>query len=492
MTDGSNVNHYHETKMTAICKILWAFYCCLFAITCAASEETKKSETEVEVLAPLPEHWQKMKIQEPIFGGSVHVVEVGTKHKPTIVLVHGLGYSGLRDWLDVIPHLEADYHVVALDLPGFGESDPTSIQLAPVRYAQLLKWLIPQFSKEKVIIMGHSMGGAISLRFASEYPHMLKRLIMVDTAGVLHRSVFVRHMTKMPDRYEWIAKYQQRFNFIDSAVGKVNRFLNRVSGTVLNQLDKLPDPTLVLMRNEFAQKYVYKDRPTLNAAIGLINEDFSQAIHKFAIPTHIIWGEQDRVAPLRTGELLQFRLNDAELHVIKDAGHVPMKDKTSEFLLALNQALQRLPINTPVLKRPTTQLRDLVCQGQNDQVYSGHYANVYIRDCKYITLKDISADGILIERSEVTMQNINVASDTVALDINSSFSTITNAILQGQTGLQVQDSTVDMAGATLITSQQSINVLKDSLLYLSVSQVKQGGKNEFLHGMSQGDRFNIK
>lgn len=69
-------------------------------------------------------------------------------------------------------------------------------------------------------------------------------------------------------------------------------------------MNKLLAPTLVLMQSEFAQKYVYKDRLTLNPAIGLINEDFSHAIDKLLLPNHIIWGEW-----------LYFHLANAELNI---------------------------------------------------------------------------------------------------------------------------------------------------------------------------------
>tara|TARA_R110002167_G_scaffold66552_3_gene188327 strand:+ start:926 stop:2356 length:1431 start_codon:yes stop_codon:yes gene_type:complete len=469
------------------------FFCCFFAINSFAQEKENSDDALQQTLAPLPAHWQQSRINEPIFGGIVHVIETGKKHKKAIILVHGLGYSGLRDWLDIIPQLESDYHIIALDLPGFGESDPTSLQLAPQRYAQLLQWLIPQFSSQKVTVIGHSMGAAISLRFASEFPNMVERLIMVDTAGVLQRSVFVRHMTQMPDRYEWLAKYQQRFNFIDTAVSRFNRFINSVSGSVLSQMDKLPDPTQVLLQNKFAQKYVYKDRPTLNAAIGLINEDFSQAIDKLLVPTHIIWGEYDRVAPLRTGELLQFHLDNAELNVIQDAGHVPMKDKPTEFMQKLNYALNNPPIKRQHLTYIESEdLATLTCNNQNDRSFSGHYDFVYISGCKYITLSNLTAKQIYIENSDVTMQQVVVQSDNLTMEVNNSFVTMTNVRLQGKTALKVKGSTVDAAGAEFTGSKHPIQVVADSLLYLSVSHQYYNGKLQYLHGMSEGNVYDLR
>lgn len=467
-----------------------------FFIAISSYAQDKKDSEEVvqsTTLQPLPSHWQQSRINEPVFDGVVHVVETGQKHKETIILVHGLGYSGLRDWSDVIPQLESEYHIIALDLPGFGESDPTSLQLAPRRYAQLLKWLIPQFSSQKVILIGHSMGAAISLRFASQFPEMVERLVMVDTAGVLHRSVFVRYMTQMPDRYEWLARYQQQFDFVDTAVSRFNRFIDRVSGSVLNRLDRLPDPTQVLLQNEYAQQYVYKDRPTLNAALGLINEDFSEAIDSLVVPTHIIWGEFDRVAPLRTGEILQSQIIHAELNVIHEAGHVPMKDKPAEFMRKLNYALNNLPFKTPHSNTlETEQLPTLTCNNQNERSYSGHYAFVYISGCRYINLTDLYAEQIYIENSDVTMQQVVAKSDSLTMEVIDSFVTMTNVQLQGETALRVAGSTLDAAGSEFTGLTRPIQVVSDSLIYLSVSRQYHNDKFQYLHGMSQGNSYNLR
>ncbi|MEP1448054.1 MAG: alpha/beta hydrolase [Paraglaciecola sp.] len=472
-------------------KVVFVYF--VIAYNSYAQDKTDGNEVVQAPIEPLPVHWQQSRINEPVFDGVVHVVETGKKYKKTIILVHGLGYSGLRDWLGVIPQLESEYHVIALDLPGFGESDPTSLQLAPRRYAQLLKWLIPQFSTQQVTLIGHSMGGAISLRFASEFPEMVERLVMVDTAGVLHRSVFVRHMTQMPDRYEWLAKYQQQFDFVDTAVSRFNRFIDRVSGSMLSRLDRLPDPTQVLLSNEYAQQYVYKDRPTLNAAIGLINEDFSQALDSLAVPTHIIWGEFDRVAPLRTGEILQSKITHAELNIIHEAGHVPMKDKPNEFMRKLNYAL-----NSPPSKKQnsntveTKQLPTLTCNNQNERSYSGHYAFVYISGCRYVTLSDLYAEQIYIENSEVTMQHVVGKSDSLTMEVIDSFVTMTNVRLQGETALRVKGSTVDAAGSEFTGATLPIQVVSDSLIYLSVSSQHYKGEFQYLHGMSQGNSYKLR
>ena len=457
-------------------------------------ESSTAAETSIpKVVEPLPSHWRQLHIDEPVFGNTVRVVETGLQHAKTLVLIHGLGSNGLLDWKTVIEQLEHNYHIVALDLPGFGQSDSTSLQLAPQRYAKLLLWLIPQFTQQKMTVIGHSMGGAISLRFAAEHPELVDKLIMVDTAGVLQRSVFVRHMTLMPDTYDFLGDYQQRFDLLDSAVKKVNHLLDKWSGILLKQLDKLPDPTQVLLENPVAQQYIYKDRPTLNAALGLIYEDLSDAITKLSVPTHIIWGENDRVAPLRTGKLLQFQLQQAELSIIKDAGHVPMHDQPQLFMQQLTYAL-----DTPPAKKHTQNiaatgpLSSLFCNKQNDFSYTGHFEQIYINNCQHIKLINVSANSIVIKGSSVNLQQVEVNTEALALDVDNATVTLTNTTLRGSTALRVNNSTIDAAGVAFIATHHPIKIINNALLYFSISHSQVAGKYRGLHGMSLGNELTVR
>ena len=337
------------------------------------------------------------------------------------------------------------------------------------------------------------MGGAISLRFAAEYPEMVDKLIMVDTAGVLQRSVFVRHMTLMPDTYDWLEGLQQHITLVDSAVKKVNQLLDKWSGSLLKQLDKLPDPSHVLLENAIAQEYIYKDRPTLNAALGLIYEDLADAIAKLAVPTQIIWGAKDRVAPLRTGKLLQFQLAQAELNVIEDAGHVPMQDRQQEFMQRLTYALNNTPVKKPIhMAAPAGQLGSLLCNKQNNLTYSGNFEQIHINNCQHIELIDVTANSIVITHSSVNMQQVVIDSEGVALNADNATVTLTNATLKGNTAMRVNNSTIDAAGVGFIASTKAIEVIDNSLLYFSICHSQVAGKISPLHGMSLGNELVLK
>ncbi|RLA50749.1 MAG: hypothetical protein DRQ98_12425, partial [Gammaproteobacteria bacterium] len=153
-------------------------------------------------------HWanlgQELWVEDPIFNGKLHLVEAGQQNSQTILLIHGLGYRGMLDWEQVFPELSDTYHVLAIDLPGFGSSDKQQVQYAPQKYARLINWVVSQYAHDSVIVIGHSLGGAVSLRFAHDYPEQVSRLIMVDTAGVLQRTVFIKYLAKVPVTYEWL------------------------------------------------------------------------------------------------------------------------------------------------------------------------------------------------------------------------------------------------------------------------------------------------
>ena len=135
---------------------------------------------------------------EPIFQSEIFVLQTGQENTATILLIHGLGQVGSKDWLNVIPALEKNHHVLALDLPGFGHSATPPGRYSPTNYAKLIHWLTSNYAKGKVIVVGHSMGGAIALRYASNFPDDINRVVLVDAAGILQRTAFIKHTAKIP------------------------------------------------------------------------------------------------------------------------------------------------------------------------------------------------------------------------------------------------------------------------------------------------------
>src|SRR5260370_3740729 len=128
------------------------------------------------------------RIDEPVFGGQMVVYEAGRGNAREILLVHGIGDEAARDFRDHIAWLKKSFHVVAVDLPGFGASDKANVLYSPGNYARVLKHVAGRFMHGPFALVGHSMGAVVSLRYAAAYPDDVLRLAVVDAPGGLHSS----------------------------------------------------------------------------------------------------------------------------------------------------------------------------------------------------------------------------------------------------------------------------------------------------------------
>src|SRR5690606_30019903 len=145
---------------------------CLGGISAAARAQSTPAAL------PEPTYWRLHFVEEPILGSKMRVLRVGDRNKPAMVLVHGLGQNGLRDWQSLIEHLRHDFYIIAPDLPGFGQSGNGSGRLSPENFARLLHWLVRDEGLRDIHLVGHSMGGAVALYYAAQYPQTLSKLTL--------------------------------------------------------------------------------------------------------------------------------------------------------------------------------------------------------------------------------------------------------------------------------------------------------------------------
>ncbi|MDQ2077872.1 alpha/beta fold hydrolase [Marinimicrobium sp. ABcell2] len=452
-----------------------AWLCLLVSLVFPGFAAAKLSDLFLAEASPvsgeLPSGWQAGYVKEPVFNGRMLVVEAGHEHSQTVILVHGLGQNGYQDWKKVMPVLAQSYHVIAMDLPGFGYSDKSSGRYSPTQYARLLHWLYEQTGREQVSLIGHSMGGAVALRFASSFPDLLDNLVLVSVAGVLERSAFLHHRSEnslnlepLPDSVRQHAEYR----------------LRRLSGKVLDLANQLPGPR-ELLQSDTVWNAVLKDSPNSNAALALIDENFNGVLNQISVPTLIVWGSEDPVAPLRTGRLLRAQIPDSELLIFDGTGHVPMarsvkfNQDVMDFLTG-----NRLPRQeAAAFEGP---LEDLTCRGLNGVRYRGHYRTVRLINCRGIHLEDIHAQQIELVSSEATFLNVTVESEDVALKATGSAVKITNGTLAGEVGISAAHSRLDMAGVKVRGRESALVVNGASRLVFSISELHEPQGVTRVHG----------
>ncbi|MCG7520900.1 alpha/beta fold hydrolase [Ruegeria sp. Ofav3-42] len=116
----------------------------------------------------------------PVQGGSIHYVEKGDPTKQTIVLIHGLAGQLQHFTYAMVDLLAKDYHVIALDRPGCGYSTRETADLAHLpQQGRMIQEFLDAKGISNAVLVGHSLGGAVSLAIALDYPEKTRALALL-------------------------------------------------------------------------------------------------------------------------------------------------------------------------------------------------------------------------------------------------------------------------------------------------------------------------
>ena len=123
-------------------------------------------------------------------GLKIKYYEHGKGNKRHILFIHGLGASSLI-WRDIPQALSEQFHTIAVDLIGFGKSDkPPELEYTIRYFSQFIKSFLRQIEindNEKIIIVGHSLGGYIAAEYAIENKDQIDKLVLIDSSGMLNQ-----------------------------------------------------------------------------------------------------------------------------------------------------------------------------------------------------------------------------------------------------------------------------------------------------------------
>jgi pimeloyl-ACP methyl ester carboxylesterase len=423
--------------------------------------------------ADVPPGFRAEMIEAPVFGGQAFVVEGGKQNGPLVVLIHGLGENGCRDFYPVFPALAEDYHVMAVDLPGFGRSTHGTDLYSPERYAQFIRAVVRQRYSGPFNLVGHSMGGAISLMYASRFPGDLQRLFLVDAAGFLHRKAFVNFA---------VSAGLDRILGVFSGAGKeLFDTALQAAALAIGPVPTTPEPDF-LLKSDLLRSSVL-GTPTRIAALATMLENFAPAIADVRTPTWILWGKNDGVASVRTAKILERRLPLAQLQVLESSGHDPMSSApaaVSRFLLD-GLAAYSTAAPGPTLLLPSGELKPGRCEGKSGVRFAGEYSDIEIVGCQDVRLEGVRSGAIRIQDSVVTIEGTRAGSSGTALDVKNSRVEITASDFAGDVALESSAGEIDLAGVTLEGKSKSVHVARSSRLIFSVSRVDSPVGHRYVH-----------
>ena len=256
-----------------------------------------------------------------IDGRRVHVVDIGSGAGAPVVFVHGLG-GRWQNWLENIPRIAARRRVVAFDLPGFGRSQLPTGPISIPRYAAGLERLCELLELESVVVVGHSMGGAIAAEAALRFPERVRRLVLASAAAVSITdfnpapaaallAAVARTPLGTPDGVRTVLGRRRARHL---AFATVVRHPTRISTDMLCEL--------VDGRGSNA---------LAGAMAAMVSHELRGELSAIAAPVLIVHGRDDMLVPVADAVWLGRQLPDAQLDVFEDTGHLAMLERPVRF-----------------------------------------------------------------------------------------------------------------------------------------------------------------
>jgi pimeloyl-ACP methyl ester carboxylesterase len=252
-------------------------------------------------LAPLP------RLREAtILGSTLRYYDAG--RGPPLVLVHGVG-GDADQWCFCLAAFSARYRIIALDLPGFGRSDKPAIDYRIAHFVDALAALVKALELPPAHLLGHSLGGWIVASYALARPQDVRSLILNDAVGLDEGASALPVDLHLTTR----ANLRKAFEAMFFDQGKVS--------------DALVDLAYGLHRSR-------GDGPTIDSVLRTLAEPGEKLDGRLAsirVPALLLWGEDDRIAPLAMAEAFRRGLPDARLATLPRCGHLPCIEQPEAF-----------------------------------------------------------------------------------------------------------------------------------------------------------------
>jgi pimeloyl-ACP methyl ester carboxylesterase len=288
----------------------------------------------VQAVFPRPMTPERRDPQKPMTrdvaarGARIRFVEAG--RGPPLILVHDYLASRVA-WDDVLPHLAENFHVIAPDLPGFGESEkppPSRYRYDFEGFSESLVDLIAALGLGRISLCGHAMGGAVTLTLAATYAHVVQKLVLVNP---------LVYPPRYPDALSRIAGVPILGPLVFKQLyGRTlfrNRFLGEsrspVNGAAARRVDRLFE----LFDAPAAREAAYA---TMRAMLD--TRPLTASVPRVTAPTLITWGRAHRASPVEHGRRLARELGGARFEVF-DCGTSPPEECPEAFSRAVTAFL---------------------------------------------------------------------------------------------------------------------------------------------------------
>ena len=222
---------------------------------------------------------------------SMYYERYGTKKKTIIILP---GWGDTRNTFNhIINYFKDKFTIYIFDYPGFGNSKIPDNDLTIYDYALFIINFIEEKNIENPILIAHSFGGRIATLLTGYYKEKIDKQILIDIAGIKHKSIF--------------------------------KLIKQTIYKLLSNIIKI-FPNKNILQNKLLKIFASNDYNDLNKEMyttfkNIVNEDLTNYYKDIDCDTLLIWGELDIDTPLKNALKINKSINNSELIIYKDANH---------------------------------------------------------------------------------------------------------------------------------------------------------------------------
>ena len=261
--------------------------------------------------------------QVKIDGLEINYQEIGEGIVP-VVFLHGW-IKDCKKYLPLYKYFleEQKYSVFVPDVPGFGKSAEPKDVWSLDNYVELVNEFIEKIwwqnyrgSTQKMVIIGHSFGGRIAIKYSVKYPEKVSKLVLTGAAGIKHNLTI-----------------KQKILFILAKMGKI---LFSIPG--ISRLQKSAQK--ILYRASGVKDY-YQASPKMKDIMkNVLEEDLTSYLEKIKPATLLVWGKLDKTTLLSDGKTMNQKIKNSKLIIIDDANHSLPYQKPKEFTKSIFEFLK--------------------------------------------------------------------------------------------------------------------------------------------------------
>ena len=226
--------------------------------------------------------------------------------KKTILLMHGSGLSHIVWSLHEQFYTSQGFNVFSVDIPGHGNSEGPSLNSIE-KISDWIKSLIIKLNIEKIIIIGHSQGGLVGIDFASRYPELIEKLVLVANSYKMPVNQDLIELAEAGDEKAVLLMMKWAYEGSKAFIG---------GNPVKKIINSARDIREVLAVD-------------LNACNNYKNGE--NAIKKINCPTLCIFGDLDKMVPVKAGVKMSEQIKNSETKIISDCGHMLIFEKAFEM-----------------------------------------------------------------------------------------------------------------------------------------------------------------